>query len=133
MKMTVTLRQLSPLIESLNKFVQVPIPVKYSWRLGKVMKKLQAEIEEFSISRNDLYVKYGDEVEGAEEGQPGVGGGKKYKVPNENMEVFISEMNDLLEETVEIEFEPVPLSIVEDSSISIADMANLEAFFIDEN
>ena len=135
MKLTITLRELSPIIQSLNNFVQVPLPAKYSWRLGKVMKKLQSEVDEFNKSRTVLFEKYGEEID--EENQvktpPGSSPGKQFRIKEENMEIFTKELEDLLLESLTINFDPIPLSLVEESSMTIADMANLEVFFVDDD
>lgn len=132
MKLTVTLRELTPIIQSLNNFVQVPIPARYSWRLGKVMKKLQAEIEEFNASKNELFRKYGEEVQIPSQA-PGMPAGRQMRIREEHMTQFTSELDELLSESVTINFDPIPISLVENSEMSIADMANLEAFFEDDS
>lgn len=134
MQLTITLRELSPIIQSLNSFVQVPLPAKYSWRLGKVMKKLQAEVDEFTKSRTALFEKYGEQIEEENRANlpPGASPGKQFKIKEENMEVFGQELEELLSESITISFDPIPLSLVEGSSMTIADMANLEVFFEDD-
>lgn len=131
MELNITLRELSPIIQSLNSFVQVPIPAKYSWRLSKVMKHLQGEVDSFNQHRNDLFEKYGEEVDNPDlpEGMPG---GKSYKIKPEHVETFQSELNELLSETISIEFDPIPISLVADSPMSIADISNLSVFFLDD-
>ena len=133
MKLTITLRELSPIIQSLNSFVQVPLPAKYSWRLGKVMKKLQSEVDEFSKSRSELFEKYGEEVEATDtKSSQGVPTGKQFRIKEENIEAFSSELEDLLAETLSVTFDPIPLSFFEGSKMTIVDMSNLDMFFEDD-
>lgn len=128
MQLTITLRELSPIVHSLNNFVQVPIPAKYSWRLSKVMKRLQSEVEEFNKSRAALFEKYGEEIDADNVGIEG----KQLRIKEENMDVFYSEFNELLSESITISFNPIPISLIE-SSMTIADMANLSVFFEDDD
>lgn len=131
MQLTITLRELSPIIHSLNNFVQVPIPAKYSWRLGKVMKRLQSEVEEFNKSRTALFQKYGEEIDPSDT-DSSQSEGRQLRIKEEHMEVFSSELNDLLSESITFTFSPIPVSLIE-SSMTIADMANLEMFFEDDD
>lgn len=130
MNLEITLRELSAIIASLNSFVQVPIPAKYSWRLGRVMKKLQSEVDSFADHRATLFQKYGEEVEPETEEQKMQG--TQFKIKPENMDIFSSELNELLSETIEIEFDKIPISLIEDSNMTIADMVNLDLFFLDD-
>jgi len=130
MNLDITLKELSAIISSLNSFVQVPIPAKYSWRLGRVMKKLQVEVESFTDQRSKLFEKYGEEVESESEEKKMQG--VQFKIKAEHMDVFTKELNDLLQETIEIEFDPIPISLIEDSNMTIADMVNLDVFFFDD-
>lgn len=130
MNLEITLRELSAIIASLNSFVQVPIPAKYSWRLGRVMKKLQAEVDSFTDHRAKLFQKYGEEIKPETEEQKAQG--TQFKIKPEHMEKFTKELNDLLSEVIEIEFDQIPISLIEDSKMTIADMVNLDLFFLDD-
>lgn len=130
MNLEITLRELSAIIASLNNFVQVPIPAKYSWRLGRVMKSLQSEVDSFSDHRAKLFRKYGEEVKPETEEQKAQG--TQFKIKPEHMEKFTKELNDLLSEIIEIEFDQIPISLIEDSKMTIADMVNLDLFFLDD-
>ena len=132
MNLSITLRELSPIIQSLNTFVQVPIPAKYSWRLSKVMEHLQSEVDGFNQHRNELFEKYGEEVDNADT-PPGMPGAKSYKIKPEHVDDFQKELNELLYETVSINFEPIPVSLVAESEMSIADITNLSVFFLDDS
>lgn len=135
MKTKVTLRELSPIVQSLNNFVQIPMPAKYSWRLSRVMKKLQSEIEDFQKSRLELVKQFGEvvdeddnPVEGADVTMPNA----RVRIKQDQLEQFTTELEDLLNETIELSFQPIPLSLVMESNMTIADMANLEIFFEDD-
>lgn len=133
MKLEITLRELAPVIQSMNNFVEVPLPAKHSWRLSRVMKKLQEDIQDFNTSRQELFDKYGTEAKMTDEqAKMASPGSKAIQITEENREVFAKELDELLNETIEIEFEPIPISMFADSNLSIADMANLEMFFDDD-
>lgn len=127
MNLEITLKEISPIISSLNNFVQVPIPAKYSWRLSKVMKNLQSEVESFGDHRAKLFEKYGEEFYQEDNAK-----GKQFKIKEENFDIFTKELNELLSEKIKISFDPIPISLIENSNMTIADMVNLEMFFLDD-
>lgn len=103
-----------PLINLLDK----EIPIKAAWKLNRLIKgfdKELGEIEEFRIS---LVQKLG---ETGENGQ--------VQVPQEKMEQFVTEFNELLNQEVEIEFDPIDVDVFGDISVSAKDMMVLEKIF----
>lgn len=133
MQKEVSLRDLSPMIGSLNTFVQMPLPVKYSFRLSKVMKVLQDELQQFETAKQDLFKKLGEPAESDSDNQQPNMQGTQYKIKPENIDQFQTEMQQLLEEEITLEFNPIPLSVVEETNMTIADMVNLEIFFEDDS
>jgi hypothetical protein len=51
------------------------------------------------------------------------------RVKTENIDVFTKELATLLEETLEINMEPIPINVIEESKLNAIDMLNLAPFF----
>lgn len=123
MQITITLGELSEVVSSLNNFVKIPLPAKYAYRFQKVAKQLQAEWNDLRKQHDNLVRKYGKENED----------GTLIQVTPENGPQYLKERNELMAETLTIEFEPMPISLLEDGKMSIQDMAWLDRFFLDDS
>jgi hypothetical protein len=73
------------------------LPVKLSYRLSKLVRKFAPEIEEFNKARDALLKEYGEQVE------------KGWQIKPENMEKFVTELNGILVEEVELECQMLSL------------------------
>jgi len=121
MQIEVTLAELNNVVESLNNLVKVPMPAKYAFRFGRIAKAFQKELIELKEHRNEIYRKYGTEKEDG-----------TIEVDKSKLKEFYEEVEGLLSEIIKVDFDPMPLSLLENSNVTIADMAWLENFFIDD-
>ena len=124
MEFEITYRELAEMSTSLNRLVQVNMPAKYAFRLQKTMKTLQQELKDLNEHKETLIKKYGEEVDNEK--------GRSIQVKTEHAETFWNEWNEILEDTITITANPIPLSLIEDSEVTIADMALLERFIDDD-
>jgi predicted phage-related endonuclease len=114
-----TLRDIAPMIESLNNVMNLPLPAKESYRLGVAAKLIQDRITVYEKARQNLVAKYGERVE-----QEGV-----IRVKPENIEDFNKEIEGLLKEEVEVNMNPISIDLLGDNKVNARDMANLSPFF----
>lgn len=115
------IKELLGIKESLNKLLVAEIPIKTSYKLGKIINKMGEELKFFDTKRMELFKKYG-ELDG-----------KEYKVKLEDNEIFVKEMNELLEITFELEINKIKLDSLGDIKLSALDMANLDKFIEEES
>lgn len=113
--MTLTLMQIKNAEAVLNKLLTSPLPVKVSYRLSKIIKKLNEELTQFENSRQKLFEKYG-----TDDGQGSL------TVGDQNQAVFLSELNSLLAETVDLEDIKIQLDDIADIKFSAVEIAQLE-------
>ena len=92
--------------------------------MQKTMKTLQQELKDLNEHKETLIKKYGEEVDNEK--------GRSIQVKTEHAETFWNEWNEILEDTITITANPIPLSLIEDSEVTIADMALLERFIDDD-
>lgn len=114
-----TLREVAPMVSSLNSVMNLPLPARESYRLGVAAKMIQEKITVYEQARQNLVNKYGEKVE-----SEGV-----IRVKPENLDNFNKQIQDLLAEEVEVNMKPIPLELLGDSKMSAIDMANLAPFF----
>lgn len=105
-----------PLITLLDK----PLPIKSAWSLNKLVKVFDKELSEIEEFRVGLVTKLGetDEETGATQ------------VPEEKMEDFVNEFNELLSQEIDVQFEPLSIEVLgDDTTISAKDMMVMERLF----
>lgn len=114
--MKITLQQLwDAQIESLGTLCNAKqANVKASYWIGKVGKKLVAEIKDLTESRNELIKKHGEEKDG------------NVSVAKDKTKAFSEEFKELLKTEIEVAIEPIPFEYVEAIQLSPADFINLD-------
>lgn len=116
-----TLREIAPMVNSLNAVMSLPLPARDSYRLGVAAKLIQERISIYEQARQNLVAKYGEKLE-----KEGI-----IRVKTENIDDFNKEIESLLQESVEVNMNPIPISLLGDSKVNAIDMANLSPFFSD--
>lgn len=119
--MKLTLKELLQNVESLGKLLNKELPVKTAYRLGRLSKVLQSELEQFNLTRNNLIKKYGKEKDG------------QYQIDPDDkvvMEKFNEEIEQLLEIEINIDaYDPISVDELGEIKLSPIDMGNLSIFF----
>lgn len=117
--MKFTLAEIRYMKEPLDKFLKNQLPVKTSWRLGKLARQIEKEFIDLENERIRLVQKYGtpDETTG------------EIRVQDENIKTFLDEFSEILKEEVDIEFTPVEVSSIGDIKIDTLDLMALEKLF----
>ena len=62
--MQLKLKEILQNIDSIGKLLNKELPVKTAYRLGRLSKALQSELDQFNLTRNNLIKKYGKEKDG---------------------------------------------------------------------
>ena len=129
MELNITLRELGSAQEAMQKLADIPkIPVKVRFRMGTALDTVNDELKKMGKVRNELVQEYGVEKE---EGTWSVSvkdvGSAKNKEYKEKIE-------ELLEETVQISFVPIPLSYleqipVEEDTLTVGDIMVMSFLF----
>lgn len=102
-KTTVTLKDVVESSPILSELLKMELPIKTSYRISKLSKKIEAEVKDYLDKKNDLIRKYGKEDE-------------KTKIPSisaqdtENMSLFNNDHGALLSIEIEFDFSPIPIS-----------------------
>lgn len=106
--------------DPLTKLIEKEIPVNTAFRLNKLIKAIDEFLTEIEEYRVKLINQYGVKNEEA----------NQIEVPPKKMKDFSKEMNDLLNEEVEIDFQPININMFgEDLRLSTKDLMILEKLF----
>ena len=104
--------------EALSKLLTTELPVKVAFRLGRLFKIAQENLKEVEDQRVKLVTKYGTKDEESGELQ----------VTEEKLEEFQNDFISLLEEKVEVDYEPVGLDDLGDIKLTPVEISALEPF-----
>ena len=105
--------------DPLTSLIDKEIPIKAAWKLNRLIKAFDKELGEIEEFRVGLVQKLG---EAGEEGN--------VQVPEEKMEQFVVEFNELLMTEIEVEFEAIDVDSLGDIQISEKDLLPLDKIFI---
>lgn len=119
--MKMKLREVVDMQNSLGILIQLKVPAKVAFKLGRVAKQVNTEFQDFTKAREDLIMRLGVKDEQKQ----------VIEVPPEKIEEFRREIQSLLEEEVSLDFEPISVDCLGEATLSAADMANLSPFFKD--
>jgi len=118
----VKLREVRDIAEGLNDLLRASLPVKASYWIGKLAKKIRPKIQSLDQARIDLCKKY------AQVDEKGDFVVKDHNYVLKEPETFTKELEGLLETGFEIDFNPIPLSLFGNSNVTPASLIALEKF-----
>lgn len=117
-----TLRDMAPMVNSFNVILNLPLPARDAYRLGIAAKQIQERVVVYEQTRQNLIKKYGETIETPQKETV-------MRVKAEHIDAFTKELEPLLEETLEVNMEPIPIDTVADSKLNAIDLLNLAPFF----
>jgi hypothetical protein len=113
--MTVTLLQLKNSEVVLSKLLSTELPVQISYRLSKLIKKVNEELTDFESSRQKLFEKYGEPADN-----------NSITVKPECQQDFLADLNNLLAETVELPDIKININDIADVKFSAFEITQIE-------
>ena len=102
-------------LPALQKLAGENLTVKTLYRINKLMRRLDKEIDFFNAERNKAIEELCEKDEGT-----------KYKIPEKNREALSQRLVSLSDIDVEPEIEPLKISVDEDIKLSYNDLKALE-------
>jgi len=121
--MKIKLKELLEIRPALAKLLSQPMPVKAAYWLGKGVKRLNSEFQDFEDNRLQLIKSMGESIldkEGKDTGQ--------VQVKADNLPEFNKALEELISIEVKVDIKPVKLGDLKDASLSPLEMASLEKF-----
>lgn len=113
--MEVTLGHIYASFNLLNRVVDQSLPVRLAFRFTRLIRELNKEYTSLETLRDGLVKKYGAAIEGEKGG---------FKVSDDNREAFMADFKELLEETVNVEWELISIEApgLESLSLSVREL-----------
>ncbi len=115
--MKIALSEVVNSVDGLKALLDTKLPIQVSYRISKLVNNgIERELKSFNEARNKLITEFGTSNED-----------ETVSVKPEKMSEYISKLNDLLSEQVELDW--TPLSI-EDFGDAVMEPKNLPSFLI---
>ena len=121
-----TVEEMFRFIGSARNVLDEKLPVKPSYRLSKLVKKIESEMKHYQEERTKLLEKH---CKKDEKGKPVIE--KDVYQGIEGNELFAKEHTELLSCECELDMMPVSITELGDAKISPNDMAVMDKFFIE--
>ena len=115
--MKVKVLKLANAINSLKFLSEQTLPAKTSFKIAKIINAVSAELDVLEQTRKKLITQYN--LENQEQQTP------------ENIKAFQDEMSSMLEEEVELPFEPIFITELGPINLSVMHVMNLDFMFKD--
>lgn len=111
-------------IEVLQKISNSPIRGKTAYRVGKLLKRIEEEVDLFNESRKKLIEQYAikDEYD-----NPVIENGT-YKIIQDKINEFNTEISGLLDTVVKIDLEPIPIEEIENIEFTPSEIILIDDF-----
>lgn len=116
--MQLSLREIYAADQPLAKLSQLDLPGKVAFRIVWLLDQIVNHIKKSEEVKTKLAQKHGDII-----------GENKYHIKEENKAEYIKEINELLDEKVELNFEPLDPSLLEETKLKAVDLYLLRFFF----
>lgn len=118
--MRITLGKLVAATPSIEKIIKEDLPAKTAYRLSRLLKAAQTELESHEKQRIALVKKFGTEEKAGD-----------WAVQEDKLKEFGEEFSALQAEEVELWYDPVTLDMLLDAKLSAVDMMLLEPFIVE--
>ncbi len=121
--------ELSSVVENAKYIIEESnVPIKLAYKLTKLYKKLNTELEQLEETRIKLITKY---AEKDEDGNVKQNEDNSVPIMKDKLNEFQTEVNDLFSMEIDIEFEPINIDDFGDINISPKHLIGLDIFIIE--
>jgi len=100
--------------KSLKEFISIPLEIKKSFALSKLIVKVTEQISAYNEARNNKVYELGEKKENWQ-----------VFVKNENLEEFMKQINELSEQEVELEIPEITTDDIKSKEIKTEILVNL--------
>ena len=127
--MKVTIKEILEGQDTLQKLSHQPLPGRAAFQIGRLLKKLEEVLASYNEVRVKLIEKYANKNE---DGTFEVNDNNEYQFTAENMQAYVSEINNVIADEVEVEAKPINFKDIEKLEFTAAETTFLEPFLMFE-
>ena len=125
----VSLNALMNSVEVMNDLIQKKMKIKVAYKIARLAREIQKEIELFESTRHTLIEKYGIKNENGELVEDKNGG---YPIQKEKKDEFLKETNELLNSKISLNVDKLSLKDLEEAELTPQQIIKLIDFIEEE-
>lgn len=111
--------------ETLNELIQKPLKIRTAYKIARLAREIQKELELFETTKVSLVKKYG---ELDENGKPVILENGNYKIKSESSKEFLTEYQDMLTQKISLNIEPLSLEELEEERFTPQEISSIIDF-----
>lgn len=123
--MTITLQNILEAQETMQNLSTKMLRGRTAYQVARLLKRLEAELGTYNDTRLKLIERYAKKKE---DGTYELNERNEYQFTPENMQAYVGEINNLLQEQIEIDANPLKLDDLLDLEFTPSEMVALEPF-----
>lgn len=115
--------------ETFNKIMQQSFKGSLAFKIARLARELEKEMKTFNDERQKIIQKYGEKDDN---GELKINDDGNVKFEAGKLNEINEEFNALLNNELEINAEPLPISKIDDFNLTPQEMLNIEKFFTED-
>lgn len=110
--------------QALNELIKKPLKIRTAYKIARLAREVSKELELFNNTKNSLIQKYGEH----DENNNLITENNNYKIREDKRKEFVEEYQDMMQQTIQLNIEPITLKELEDEKFTPQEISNIIDF-----
>ena len=111
--------------DALNELIKKPLKIRTAYKIARLAREIQRELDLFNATKTALIKKYGEQDEN---GNLIINENNDYKITPENKDAFLKEFQDMMEQKIKLNIEPLTLVELEEERFTPQEIGSIIEF-----
>ncbi len=110
--------------QALNELIKKPLKIRTAYKIARLAREVSTELELFNNTKNSLVEKYGEH----DENNNLITENNSYKIREDKRKEFVEEYQDMMQQTIKLNIEPITLKELEDERFTPPEVSSIIDF-----
>ena len=110
--------------QALNELIKKPLKIRTAYKIARLAREVSTELELFNNTKNSLVEKYGEH----DENNNLITENNSYKIREDKRKEFVEEYQDMMQQTIKLNIEPITLKELEDERFTPQEVSSIIDF-----
>lgn len=110
--------------QALNELIKKPLKIRTAYKIARLAREVSKELELFNNTKNSLIQKYGEH----DENNNLITENNSYKIREDKRKEFVEEYQDMMQQTIQLNIEPITLKELENEEFTPQEISNIIDF-----
>lgn len=111
--------------DALNELIKKPLKIRTAYKIARLAREIQRELDLFNATKTALIKKYGEQDEN---GNLIINENNDYKITPKNKDAFLKEFQDMMEQKIKLNIEPLTLIELEEERFTPQEIGSIIEF-----